>query len=144
MEIGLESSSANEGDILLVYDQECPICDAYCQLVRVRDDAGDLKIVNARDPGEVIDEISAQGLDIDRGMVVKMNGQLYYGADAMYRLALVSSRSGVFNRINFHLFKSSRLTSILYPIFRTLRNLLLKILRKSKINNLNPGVNDKF
>ncbi|MCH8079544.1 MAG: DUF393 domain-containing protein [Proteobacteria bacterium] len=131
-------------EILLVYDQECPACNNYCQLVRIREDVGDLKIVDARENSEVRDEITEMGLDIDQGMVLKMGGQIYYGADAIHAIALISSKSGIFNRANYWIFKSKSLSAILYPILRTCRNLLLKILGKSKINNLEISGNDKF
>ena len=131
-------------EILLVYDRECPACNAYCQVVNIRESVGDLRIVDARENSEVMEEITAQGLDIDQGMVLKMGGQLYYGADAIHALALIGGRSGIFNRMNYWMFKSKTASSIFYPILRFFRNLLLKILGKSKINNLNTKGNDKF
>ncbi len=131
-------------EILLVYDRECPACNNYCQVIRIREDVGELKIVDARENSEVRDEITEMGLDIDQGMVLKMGEQIYYGADAIHTLALISSKSGIFNRANYWIFKSKSLSAILYPILRTCRNLLLKILRKSKINNLGISGNDKF
>jgi len=131
-------------EILLVYDKECPVCNAYCQIVRIREAIGDLKIVDARDKSEVLDEITARGLDIDQGMVLKMGGQLYYGSDAMHALALISSRSGLLNRLNYWIFKSKSISSWLYPILRSFRNLLLKVLGKTKINNLDAPDNEKF
>ena len=131
-------------EILLVYDKECPVCNNYCQMVRIRESVGDLKIVNARDESDVMREITAQGLDIDQGMVLKMGGQLYYGSDAIHALALISSRYGLFNRLNYWLFKSKTLSHILYPVLRFFRNLLLKLLGKTKINNLDVDDNDKF
>ena len=131
-------------DILLVYDRECPACNAYCQVVRIKESVGDLRIVDARENSEVMNEITAQGLDIDQGMVLKMGGQLYYGADAIHALALIGSRSGILNRLNYWLFKSKKISKILYPLFKVSRNLLLKILRKTKINNLKNKKNDKF
>ncbi len=131
-------------EILLVYDRECPACNSYCQVVRIRESVGDLRIVDARENSEVMDEITSQGHDIDQGMVLKMGGQLYYGSDALHALALIGSRSGIFNRLNYWVFKSRTASAILYPILRFFRNLLLKILRKTKINNLEIGGNDKF
>ncbi len=131
-------------EILLVYDRECPACNAYCQLVDIRESAGDLRIVDARESSQVMDEITSRGLDIDQGMVLKQGGQLYYGADAINALALIGSRSGIFNRINYWAFRSKLVSSFLYPVLRFLRNLLLKILRKTKINNLNTAGNDRF
>jgi len=131
-------------EILLVYDKECPACNNYCQVIRIREDIGDLKIVDARENSQVLDEITEKGLDIDQGMVLKMGGQIYYGADAIHTLALISSRSGIFNRVNYWIFKSKSLSFILYPALRICRNLLLKILGKSKINNLDISGNEKF
>lgn len=131
-------------EVLLIYDKECPVCDAYCRMVRIRDGAGTLRLVNARDASAVMDEITAQGLDIDQGMALKVDNVLYYGSDAIHALSLMSSTSGIFNRLNYSIFRSSRLSRILYPAFRYLRNLLLKVLRKTKVNNLKFNDNEKF
>ncbi len=131
-------------ELLLVYDRECPACNAYCQVVRIRESVGELRIVDARENSEVMNEITSQGLDIDQGMVLKMGNQLYYGSDAVHTLALMGSRSGIFNRINYWIFKSKTISSILYPVLRFFRNFLLKILGKTKINNLEIDGNDKF
>lgn len=128
----------------LIYDKECPACKNYCQLLRIREDIGYLELINARKKSEYMNEITAKGLDIDQGMVLKINDQIYYGSDAIHTLALMSSRSGLFNRFNYWIFKSKILSYALYPILRLYRNLLLKFLNKSKINNLNIKENDKF
>ena len=130
--------------ILLVYDKQCPVCDAYCRMVRIRESFGMLRLVNARDASAIMDEITAKGLDIDEGMVLKVGSTLYYGADAIYALALMSSRSGVFNWLTFWIFRSKSLSAILYPLFRFFRNLLLKLLRKSRINNLGLSRRERF
>ena len=130
--------------ILLVYDKECPACDNYCQVVKIRESVGELIIINARDDHEVIDEITELGLDIDQGMVLKMGGQIYYGPDAIQALALISSRSGVFNRVNYWVFKSKSLSRLFYPVLKFFRNTLLKILGVKKINNLGHEQNEHF
>lgn len=131
-------------EILLVYDKECPVCDAYCQIVRICETVGDLKLIDARSKSDIMDEITAKGLDIDQGMVLKMDDRLYYGSDAIHSLALISSRSGIFNRFNYWIFRSRILSARFYPILRYFRNLLLKILGKSKINNLELPNNERF
>tara|TARA_R110002033_G_scaffold29181_2_gene65610 strand:+ start:22976 stop:23383 length:408 start_codon:yes stop_codon:yes gene_type:complete len=130
--------------ILLIYDKECPACHFYCQIVRIRQSVGELVLIDARDNPEVMVEVNAKGLDIDQGMVLKMDGQLYYGADAIHLLALLSGQSGVFNRLNYWLFSSKKVAAILYPVLRSCRNVLLKILGKTKINNLEQDGNDRF
>ena len=130
--------------ILLVYDKECPACNYYCQMVRIRESVGELKLVDAREPSEIMEEITAAGLDIDQGMVLKMGNALYYGSDAIHMLSLIGSESGLFNRLNYWLFRSKSVSGILYPILRFFRNMLLKILRNTKINNLHVEGNDRF
>ena len=119
-----------------MYDRECPVCDAYCRMVRIRESVGALRLVNARDASGIMSEITAKGLDIDEGMVLKFGNTLYYGADAIHVLSLMSSRSGAFNRLTYWIFRSKSRSTILYPLFRFFRNLLLKLLRKARINNL--------
>jgi len=134
----------NRKEILLVYDKECPVCDNYCGLVRIKESAGDLKIIDARESSAALDEITALGLDIDQGMVVKMDGDIHYGADAIHALALISSRSSFFNRLNYWMFKSRRVSHIVYPVLKFCRNMLLKILGRTKINNLGRQNNETF
>ena len=70
--------------ILLVYDKQCPACDFYCNIVRIRESAGQLELVDAREPSAVMDEITALGWDIDQGMVLKVGDSMYYGSDAIH------------------------------------------------------------
>lgn len=131
-------------EVLLVYDKQCPACNYYCNLARIRESAGRLVLVDARNGGPVMDEITAAGLDIDQGMVVKVGGTLYYGPDAIHVLALLGTNSGVFNRISYRSFRSKRVSRVLYPVLRACRNLLLKLLGKTKINNLGLSDNERF
>ncbi len=144
---GNDSASGVASDrakVLIVYDRQCPACDYYCQLVRIRASVGQLVLVDAREGGPIMAEITARGLDIDQGMVVKVGNEFYYGADAIHVLALMGTNKGFFNRLAYRLFRSKAVSRVLYPLLRSCRNLLLKMLRKTKINNLNVTGNDRF
>ena len=130
--------------VILVYDKECPVCHAYCRMVRIRKSIGELVLIDAREPSPVMDEITTLGWDIDQGMVLKVEDNLYYGADAIHTLTLLSGPLNIFNRFNYWIFRSNRLSKYLYPLLRTFRNLLLKVLRKTKINNLQFPDNSHF
>ena len=130
--------------ILLIYDKQCPACHFYCQLVRARDSVGKLVLLDARDDGKIMEEITAAGLDIDQGMVLKIGGSIYYGADAIHMLSLLGSSSNLFNRINYWLFRSRAIARLVYPVLRFHRNMLLKLLGKTKINNLQIEGNSRF
>lgn len=131
-------------EILLVYDKECPVCHAYCRMARIRESLGVLRLVDARDGGAIMDAITARGWDIDQGMVLKVENEMYYGADAIHALSLLSSKAGFFNRINYVIFRSRPLARIFYPVLRFFRNLLLKLLGRTKINNLDLPGNQNF
>ena len=133
-----------ESDIFLVYDKQCPACNYYCNLVRIRESVGNLVLVDAREPSTFMDELTAAELDIDQGMVLIVGDRMYYGVDAIHALSIMGTRSGVFNRVTYWCFKSKAVSSVLYPIFRAARNLLLKILGRTKINNLDFDNNDRF
>ncbi len=129
-------------DIELVYDKQCPVCDYYCHAVDVAE--GRLVRVDAREPGEAMDELTALGLDIDEGMVLRVDGQIYYGAEAIHELAKRSNKKGLLNRFASLVFRSRALSRFFYPILKAMRNLLLKILRRTRINNLDQPGRDRF
>jgi predicted DCC family thiol-disulfide oxidoreductase YuxK len=131
-------------EVVVVYDKQCPACDYYCNMVRIKESVGRLVLIDARDGGPIVDEITAKGLDIDQGMVVKVGGEMYYGSDAIHVLALMGTNKGFFNRLCYWSFRSKAVSSVLYPILRAGRNLLLKLLGRTKINNLDVAGNDRF
>ena len=123
-------------DVWLVYDGQCPVCTAYCRVVRLQDAGNALHLIDAREPGALMDEITLAGLDIDQGMVLKVDGTLYYGADAIRVLTLMSGRVGWFNRFNAMLFATPRRAGIAYGWGKALRNVVLKVLGIRYIDNL--------
>ena len=129
-------------EVEVVYDKECPVCDLYCHAIDVAD--GELKRVDAREPGEAMDEVTALGLDIDEGMVVRVDEKIYYGPDAIHELAKRSNNKGLLNRFASFVFRSHTLSRMLYPVLKAMRNLLLKILGKTRINNLGEPGRDRF
>jgi predicted DCC family thiol-disulfide oxidoreductase YuxK len=139
-----DKKASADDDWSLVYDQQCPACDLYCHLVCRGDPGGRTRLVDARGNPEAIKDITAQGFDIDQGMVLQLNGRYYYGAEAMAKLALMVGSSGIFNRLNFWIFRSRRRSEWLYPVLRACRNILLKLLRRTKINNLGLPGNERF
>jgi predicted DCC family thiol-disulfide oxidoreductase YuxK len=126
----------NAEDLWLVYDDECPVCRNYCRHIRLSEAAGRLHLVDARQPGALMDEITRAGLDIDQGMVLKVRGQLYYGDAAMHMITLMSTRAGWFNRLSFLFFGTRLAARVFYPIGKVFRNVLLKFLGISYIRNL--------
>lgn len=100
--------------------------------------------IDARESSEIMDEVTRVGLDIDEGMVLKVDDTIYYGSDAIHELAQRSSRRGFVNRVAYWIFRSKRAARVLYPVLAACRNLLLKLLGRTRINNLEIENNDRF
>jgi len=122
--------------VTLVYDKQCPVCEFYCQRVEIEEESGSLELIDARHESDIMQDISNAGLDIDQGMVLKKDGVMHYGSDAINELGKIGRRKGWFNRLNRFFFQSRLLSHIMYPVFKFFRNILLKIMGKTKINNL--------
>ncbi len=119
---------------VLVYDGDCPFCSRYVRLVRLRESLGGLTLVNARDGGPIVDQVRAEGHDLDQGMVLMMDGHTYHGDACIHRIALMSSSSGLFNRLNRLVFSSPRASRLLYPVLRTGRNATLRLLGRRSLD----------
>ncbi len=130
------TANSDSTDLILIYDGECPVCNYYRRMLRLRETAGQLQVVNARDDSSIMREITEAGFDIDKGIVLKMHGELYFGADAMHAISLLSSRSGIFNRINYYLFRIPAVARWVYPVLVAGRALLLRLLGRKPIDNL--------
>ena len=125
-----------KGEVWLVYDGQCPVCNSYCKHARIRDAVGTLHLIDARKPSAIMDEITAAGLNIDQGMVVKFNHVMYYGPEAMWVLTMLGTRSGVFNRLSYSFFGTQKRSRIFYPLGKAFRNLVLKVMGIRYIENL--------
>lgn len=118
---------------VIIYDGECPFCSAFVRMTRLRDSAGPVRLIDARSDAPEVAQARAAGLDLDSGMVVKLEGRLYHGDAAMTALALLTTPSGAFNRLVRALFRRPALARILYPPMVMGRNLTLRLLGRGKI-----------
>lgn len=117
----------------VIYDGDCPFCSAYVSMVRLRSAVGKVELINARDGGPAVRDVLARGYDLDEGMVLIYAGNYYHGADCMNRIALLTSPVGPFNAFSAFVFRSSTISSILYPVLRGGRNLVLRLLGRRKL-----------
>jgi predicted DCC family thiol-disulfide oxidoreductase YuxK len=118
----------------VVYDGQCPFCSAYVRMLRLRDAAGLVRLINARADAAAAQALSDAGIDLDRGMVVRVGGRAYYGGDAMHVLALMSTRAGLFNRLMGAAFRSRRVSRLVYPPLLAGRNATLRLLGRPPIS----------
>jgi len=120
-------------ELTIIYDGECPFCRNYVRLVTLREAGHRVSLVDAREDAALTAECAARGLSLDDGMVVIHRGAWHHGAEAMHRIALLSTPSGALNRINRAIFRHRTLSRVLYPPMRAIRNLSLRVLGVGKI-----------
>lgn len=114
--------------ILIIYDGECPVCNHYVAGLRLKEAGGKLRLLNAREDTQVTQDLRTQGYDLNQGMVVKIGSENYFGADGMHVLSMMTTASGLFNRFVYLLFKSGCAAQLLYPVFKSLRLVLLRLI----------------
>lgn len=127
----------NKENIELIYDDQCPVCRTYCKNIKV-DESIKLSLIDARQKSDIMDAVTAKGFDIDQGMVLNVNGTLYYGSDAMREIAIRSQKKGYMAWVNRLFFNSKLKADIFYPLGKIVRNVILRILDIEDIHNLKP------
>lgn len=123
-------------ELQLVYDDQCPVCRNYCTGLQKETKNNGLTLIDARKSSPVMDEITTRKLDMDEGMVLKVNGQLFYGAEAIHELSKRKKTSGFYGWINRLFFSSSILAAFFYPLSKACRNVILRLKGIKKIRNL--------
>ncbi|MEM1264306.1 MAG: DCC1-like thiol-disulfide oxidoreductase family protein [Pseudomonadota bacterium] len=119
----------------IVYDGDCPFCRRYVHLLRLRDSVGDVELINARERHPVVANLLDAGYDLNEGIAFVQGANVYFAEDAMTRLALSSTPSGWFNRLNARLLSSPTVSRAAYPILKTGRSLVLRLLGRGPIRH---------
>lgn len=127
--------SVEQLDIL--YDGCCPLCRSYCNNV-VIDRKINVALHDARKQSEFRSAVTAQGIDIDTGIVIKLNGQIYSGSEAILNIAKRSETRGLVGFINRVFLNSAIKVKLFYPLGKMARKLWLGFLGVDEINNLKP------
>lgn len=121
------------GGLVIVYDGECPFCSSYVQVLKLRESTGPVHLVDARARPVLAGMLQQGGYDLNQGMAALYGGRIYFGAECVHMLALLSTESGAFNRINSAVFRSRTLSRVLYPALRCGRNLTLRLMGRKKL-----------
>lgn len=116
------------GDYLL-YDGECPICAGFVKFAEFRRRHPDLNLLDARHHPELVAELRRDGYDINEGMMLVVEGRLYFGAAANAKLASYRSDLPASKRAAI-----AAIGATPYPLLRGVRNALLRLRGKPLIS----------
>lgn len=118
----------------LLYDGECPACRSYIAIAQLKRSHPDLRILDARREPALVAELRQRGYEINDGMVVNLDGRIYYGANATRLIAELGRNNGALRRAALHAVGGTRWSGWLYPKLNGMRQLLLKGLGRKLID----------
>lgn len=125
---------ANQTGQWLLYDGDCPFCSRYVQYLKLQETLPHIHLLNAREADKALSEVKRAGLDINTGMVLKLDHHLYHGNECVSVLALLTTSSTCFNRLNRYLFSNPLGARIIYPLLVFGRRLTLLFTRRRMID----------
>lgn len=133
-----DDGAAARTGIWFLYDGECPMCRSVAQAARIRKRFGSLHLIDARQAQDdpLYLEATRRGLSLDEGMVIYANGRLYHGEEALTFVARFGDPINLTTILSKVLFRFNLSASLLYPLLRGLRNMLLAIRGVGRIDNL--------
>ena len=102
-------------------------------MLRLRESYGPLELVNARDDHPLVSKLAERGYNLNEGIALVEGEKVFFADECMHRLALLSTPSSAFNRLNAAILRSPRMAAIFYPALRTGRILMLWILRRERL-----------
>ena len=116
-----------------MYDGECPFCQNFVSMYRIREMAGEVDLINIRTRPDLIEDVRRRGYEINDGMIAVWNGKYYYGSDSVALMSMLSSEKGAFAWMNRQLFGNPKTAARVYPWLVKGRKVALKLMGRKLI-----------
>lgn len=122
-----------KGRNFLLYDGGCPFCKNYVKYQHLKNNF-DIELLNARDHIDLVNFFYEKKFNIDDGMLLYIDNQIYYGEECLNFISKNAHvRNNIFQKINHLIFKHRILSQLIYPFLKIGRDIALFILRRKKI-----------
>ncbi len=119
--------------VLIIYDGDCTFCNAYTQLLQLQQTVGPVELLSARSDDVRVQYYAQCGYDLNEGMLVVTQNQVYAGAAAVHWLSLHLAGKGIFATVHRWVFNHAWLASLLYPLLKLGRRCWLTLCGRSLI-----------
>ncbi|MBA4222240.1 DCC1-like thiol-disulfide oxidoreductase family protein [Bosea vestrisii] len=119
----------------VIYDGECPFCSRYAELLDLRRNVGEVRLLDARSLSDSDKDRLRNSFNLDEGMIFAHEGKVHYGADAVHRIAELTSGGDVGNRVIAGVFHNRGIARALYPLMRAGRRLALALKGSKSIHD---------
>jgi len=119
--------------IEIYYDGDCPFCTQFVVLSKLKKEY-EVSLYNLRNVPDKVNEFKEKSYDVNEGMIVIFDNEIYFGHKAVYLITNLSDKKFFLSKIYKTFFFNLTVTKYFYPILRFFRNITLKILGRKKIN----------
>lgn len=110
--------------VYIVFDGDCPLCSRLATVYQLRQAGVNLRFINARDGGDLVQRCRREALDLNEGIVVFHRDEVKHGEAAFSYLAGLS-------RSRFHravALLPSAVRVLIYWSMKSFRRILLQLL----------------
>ena len=125
--------STDFSDDYLLYDGECPACSSYVAFSRLRELHPSLRVLDARENPDLVEDLRRRGYEINEGMVMQLDGRIFFGAEATRQIARHAQGNGTLRGAVLDAVGDAPWSRALYPVLNRCRRLLLLALGRELI-----------
>jgi predicted DCC family thiol-disulfide oxidoreductase YuxK len=127
------SESISRTAVFLIYDGECPFCRRYADFAALSRSIPGVVLISARESRSEVREAWKAGFDLNRDMVLHVDGKWYAGEKAILKFAETASDRRVRNGVLKKLFGSGY-GRALYDMLVRCRLLYLRLTGRTPIS----------
>jgi len=109
-----------------IYDGECPFCNHFAELLEIKSEINNIKILDGRKNLTLIKSLLEKGYDLDKGAILLKDEDIFHGADAINTICKqINNPSSSLLLLLSRVFKSNKRTNLIFPLLVRARRLAL-------------------
>ena len=109
-----------------IYDGECPFCNHFAELLEIKSNLNNIKILDGRKNLTLIKSLLEKGYDIDKGAILLKDEDIFHGAEAINTICKeINNPSSSLLFLLSRVFKSTKRTNVLFPLLVRARRFAL-------------------
>ena len=111
---------------LFIYDGECPFCNKFAQLLKLKSNIPSIKIIDGRQNLAKLTSLYKQGYDLNKGAILIVDGKIMHGSKAInWICSKINNPDDSLLELLRVIFTSNKRSKVLFPFLLWGRRLLL-------------------
>ena len=109
-----------------IYDGECPFCNHFAELLEIKSEITNVKVVDGRKNLILIKSFLDKGYDLDKGAILLKDENVFHGVDAINTICKqINNPSSSLLLFLSSVFKSNKRTNLIFPLLVRARRFAL-------------------